>query len=846
MQLSIKRLRWILLAAALLLVAVLAAYIGYGRFKAMRVYIDRIKKYGPTISHDSNGVTFTQSLKDKTVITMHAGKTTQIGEGQYVLHDVAMSVNSVKDNRTDHIYGNEFTYDQNEGIVRAIGEVHMDLQAPQALTSAGRPTGSGGNLAPPPKPGSDPKAEPAVVIHVRTSGLVYLRKLGLATTTQPVEFRYAGIECTAIGAEFDTGASTLRLLSNVVADGVMHGKPVHITALRAEIDRTSNIATLSHPVAVSQDRKAVSDLTVLRLRNDGSIESSRSTGDVTLTGPTQQVTAAELDTTLSPQTVPQTAKLSGGVTLADTNPQRPLHGSASNVDIVFDAHGSPQRITGSGGPSGVAALSMLDKRVLAKGLQRDLQGATIVATLVPASARSSTQERTRLSEVHAIGAAQGHSEALYTPSKPPVRPAEPPTKTTGIAADDLRVTFVADAENHPQPQHLFATGHTLLRQDAPLGEQQTSSGDMLEGTFASSEVKGREQLTLASAVQTGHVVVHRVAALKPATKSSPAATQEVATATADRATYDGAAQKITLSGSAHLTQDNASLTAASVVLDQRTQDADAFGNVQATLESAQTAPAASSPAPPRAPEFTHVLSSSAHFTHETRQAEFHGSDAQPARMWQNASQVQAAVMLLDDVRRTFSAHAAAPGVLIHAVLTGSSSAPAKGAASVVRVASIKMDYSDTLRQAVFTSGVQAGDRVQIDGSSGTIHAQRAVAYLLPATGPPAKSTSPTPFNGSLDRVVVTGDVQIDQPGRHGTGEQLVYTAATGNSVLTGTPANPPHVVDAQQGSITGTTLLFGDSGSTIVVSGQKPAPNQTKPGRVHTETHLQPGTAERH
>jgi lipopolysaccharide export system protein LptA len=291
-----------------------------------------------------------------------------------------------------------------------------------------------------------------------------------------------------------------------------------------------------------------------------------------------------------------------------------------------------------------------------------------------------------------------------------------------------------------------------------------------------------------------------------------------------------------------------------VVLDQRTQDADAFGNVQATLESAEPAsPAGANPAgvaASRAPEFTHVLCSSAHFTHETRQAEFHGSDAQPARMWRDASQVQAAVMLLDDVRRTFSAHAAAPGVLIHAVLTGNSSTQAKGPAGIVRVASVKMDYSDTLRQAVFTSGTssvgQFGDRVQIDGSSGTIHAQRAVTYLLPAAVPPAKSTSPTPFNGSLDRVVITGDVQIDQPGRHGAGEQLVYTVATGNSVLTGTPSNPPHIVDAQQGSITGTTLLFGDAGSTIVVSGQKPAPNQTKPSRVHTETHLQSGTAERH
>ena len=96
----------------------------------------------------------------------------------------------------------------------------------------------------------------------------------------------------------------------------------------------------------------------------------------------------------------------------------------------------------------------------------------------------------------------------------------------------------------------------------------------------------------------------------------------------------------------------------------------------------------------------------------------------------------------------------------------------------------------------------------MEADSGTIKAQRAVAYLVPkrdAAGvkTDAVAADASPMNSSLDHIVITGDVLLDQPGRHGTGEQLVYTAATGESVLTGLPGRMPKIVDAQQGSITG-------------------------------------------
>jgi len=138
------------------------------------------------------------------------------------------------------------------------------------------------------------------------------------------------------------------------------------------------------------------------------------------------------------------------------------------------------------------------------------------------------------------------------------------------------------------------------------------------------------------------------------------------------------------------------------------------------------------------------------------------------------------------------------------------------------------------REATFSGGVQ------MEGTLGEIRSQRALVYLRPVATAAEKKPSavqPSPINGSLDRVIVLGALQMEQPGRHGTGEQLLYTAATGNFVLTGTPDHRPMVVDAQQGSVTGTSLTFGAAGSTIVVAGEPGSPT-VKHARVHTETEV--------
>ena len=93
------------------------------------------------------------------------------------------------------------------------------------------------------------------------------------------------------------------------------------------------------------------------------------------------------------------------------------------------------------------------------------------------------------------------------------------------------------------------------------------------------------------------------------------------------------------------------------------------------------------------------------------------------------------------------------------------------------------------------------------------------------------------MGGSVERMVASGGIEIVQPGRRVTGEQLVYTAAEGMSVITGRPGVLPKMTDVAQGVITGASLRFhaGDNSD----SGLKWSPGCGVAGqRVRTDTRV--------
>jgi lipopolysaccharide export system protein LptA len=324
---------------------------------------------------------------------------------------------------------------------------------------------------------------------------------------------------------------------------------------------------------------------------------------------------------------------------------------------------------------------------------------------------------------------------------------------------------------------------------------------------------------------------------------------------------------MTLTGNVQVSDGTSVLWADRVVSEQKSGDAVADGSVKASYGQAGSAD-----------EPAHVLAARAELKHDSQITTFHGETGRPARLWQGASQVEAPVIQFDRGQKRLLARGEGQGapMAVHTVLvrSGQSGADAKvdsaktdgtktdgakqvgstgkvpglGKSGVMRVVSRELIYSDAAKKAEFTGGVE------VESGDGKMLAQQAVVYLQSGQkgaagkavggdgkGELAKTTLGSPgggdgfMGGSVERMLVTGRIEMEQPGRRATGEQLAYTASDGMYVLTGTTTVLPKVVDDQRGTVTGTSLRFHSGDDNVVVSnGGESGAGQ----RVRTETRV--------
>src|SRR6202022_3994035 len=129
-----------------------------------------------------------------------------------------------------------------------VGEVHIDLQAPEAADAnakmdyaAGKDLHSGhaGGAA------GEHESKDDRLIHVTTSGLVFLRKLGVAATDKDIEFASGGMTGHAVGADYSADTGIVVLHAAVKVNGLQHDRPVVLTASHAVLDRPGQTIELS-------------------------------------------------------------------------------------------------------------------------------------------------------------------------------------------------------------------------------------------------------------------------------------------------------------------------------------------------------------------------------------------------------------------------------------------------------------------------------------------------------------------------------------------------------------------------------------------------------------------------
>jgi lipopolysaccharide export system protein LptA len=549
------------------------------------------------------------------------------------------------------------------------------------------------------------------------------------------------------------------------------------------------------------------------------------------------------------------------VKYAADDPLRQARGEAAEGRAAFDKVGHPERVVMTGAVH-------LHERVRATDAatepwsERELNAGAVELALASDSAG-----KAQLRDAKATGDAR---------LKVVSAAAKGGTTSSALAGDVLTAHFVR-VGNADHIAEVHGDGHTTLRKVSTTGAVDTSSADSLVahlrpvmagagrrlGVEGKDLQKKREGLAgaggdeLSDATEQGHVVMTQLPVRKPGDATAPTEQRVTAErAVYDHGTGDGGLERTTLTGNVQVSDGTSVLWADRVVSEQQSGNATADGSVKASYGQAGSAE-----------EPVHVLAARAELNHDSQIATFHGVAGKPARLWQGASQVDAPVLQFDQRQKRLRAYGEGQGapMAVHTVLVSAGSSPStvktdvakpdtavgKAAAAdrktdVIRVASRELTYSDEARKAEFTGGIK------VESSDGSMRGEQLFVYLEPAQTRGAGKTSPNGgksdgakpaaastagksgfMGGSVERIVASGRIEMEQPGRRATGEQVVYTASDGMYVLTGTAAILPKVVDDQRGTITGTSLRFHSGDGNVVVS------NGGESGqRVRTETRV--------
>ena len=803
---SIRRLRWAMVAGGLLLMIVLTGYIGYARYRMHRLVSSLPGRLGIHITQETDHVTYSQTWQGRTVFTLRAAKQVQHRDGTITLHDVGIVLYGRKGDRTDRIHGNEFEYDQKAGIMRAMGEVFIDFAPPAKVGDAGK--------------GEDE----AKLIHLRTSGLVFHQEDQFAETDNPLDFTVNGMTGTAVGASYDSTKGVVVLQSQVHVSGLRgHGnskdeRPMDLTASHAEMDRDGNVAVLEAARLVSAgdsgSQTSQAQHAVIHMTADGAPQRVDASGNVRLTGEGRgTITSDKMELDLNASGQPGAAHLFGTVRFLNEADKQAASGKADDARIAFDPQGRPTHAVMAG---------QVEASLLQGASSRWVSGDKVELALAGGGKEPVVVREATSMAVH------GARLRMVDPStrKDAKGTVTNGTLTTSVTADVLTARFAAKSVK-TEVTGVDGAGRTVVERrlvDAGASAPEwteTGTGDVLKLNFREG-TKGKSEL--ARAEQRGGVKIVRKAA-----SAKKGAAPEIEHADGDLAVYDANTDRVTMSGGVTISNAESALFADRVEMNRTSGDATADGAVRVSyLQQGSSG------------EPVHVIAARAIGHKSTGVTEFLAAPGGNARMWQGGSTVEAPVLDFDRTKKTVLAHGAtgASGPVVKTVLVEEPGLGAKSRTGPVRILSREMVYTDATREVEFRG------LVQVNSQDGVMRSQMATVYLTAKnTGEGVTPTSAGEsgrdgapgvlgLGGRVDHIVATGAVELEQPGRKGFGDKLVYTAADQTSVLTGTKAVPPRAVDESQGTVTGASLRFRSGDDSVeVLSGDGAQ-------RVRTETRI--------
>jgi lipopolysaccharide export system protein LptA len=865
MRFTIERIRMLVVAAAVILLAALGIFLAAAKWKNRFLRRDLPHRLAENIQQEADGFTFVHAFGAHSQYKIHASKEVQLRDNRVMLHDVRIELFGEDGSRVDEIAGDEFEYDQKSGLAIAVGPVEMDLTQPASTARAGEKSGAAtsGNAAPAGN-GAPPKQ-----IHVKTSGVTFDQDTGQVTTVQRVEFSMAAGGGSSMGASYDSQNGYLILDHAVELETERGGDAVKIHAQHAELDRGAQICRLRVAAADFRGAQTSAAQATIFFRRDGTTEKLDASDGFTLataSGGHMAAPTATMD--FDEQSQPLRGHLEGGVAMDSAREGRTVHGTAPTAELEFAGKGELRH-------------AHLERGVVFTSQEVDQESGGNDANAGSAQGEPRRVTRTwhsPIADVEFRDAGKGQVEpasldgaggvVITSESQRGSGPATP----AKMSADEVTGAFGPNSTL----RSMTGVGHAGIEQTTANGTKQTANGDRLIADFAQTGAardvgtgnagvkrqgsgirdQGSEKRTtgdqrtdqagkqIESSELDGHVTLFE----QPATNSGQA--QAPIRATAGKAVYEGAGEWLHLTVSPRVVNGGLELTTDKVDVSQQSGDAFAHGNVKASWTGGATGGSTGRAGKAGGPGATqgamafggngpaHVIANEAQMNESTGEATFRGH----ARLWQQANSVSAPAIVLNQHLQTLEAHATSPDEPVRAVMLSAGGAPgvgtgagraqsqnggagSKGATpSVIRVRGGDLFYSDAEHRALMHGGA-AGSVIAETGAA-TSASDELDLRLMPAGANGGQT--------QVDRMTAKGHVVLTSQERRGTGEQLEYSSVSGDYVLTGTAAAPPRMSDPQQGNVTGQALIFHSRDDSVSIEG---GGHETKTETTAPEAH---------
>jgi lipopolysaccharide export system protein LptA len=631
------------------------------------------------------------------------------------------------------------------------------------------------------------------LLKIHTSGVHFDKESGHATTDRAAQFEFDQGTGSATGADYDPDTRQLHLRSNAILDWrgkTEHAKPMHIEAAEAYyLERESKVVLMQWSKLSREDLKMDAGMsTVLMEHNDiKRVDSQSGRGVQDKDGRTVDFAADHLGLDFGEHMVVRHIEGTDHAKLISSSPSGRTTATGNRLDLDFDVSSGESTLTSAVTTGNSVAESVPVATPGSSAETRILRSDTIRMKMQPGGKDIASAE----------------TDGAATLDFLPQRPDQPKRALQG---DKVWITYGAENKIH-----FFRSTNVTTRTEKPPTAKEpapppaiTSSKDIL-ATFdpKTSELVRVEQ------------------------KSDFRYQEGDREARADTAILEQQKDLMTLEGKARLSDTTGSTSADRIVIDQKSGDFTADGNVASTRQPDKDGKSSAMLSTDEVLEArAQRMVSTGHG--KDQKIHYEGKAANKALAWQGANRVSADKLDIDRQRHVLEAHGGVTSQFIDKAKGDkaksengkdgkAATSPKPGASIYTVVKAPDLVYSDETRLAFYQGGVE----LQRPGMTVVSHELRA--YLKDSDS-----------DSSLDRAVADGAVKVvsnttASPGkpartRTSTSEHMDYFADDGKVVING---GKPLLVDSIKGKSTGQELTWYANDDTLIVFGVEAEPAQS-------------------